>query len=133
MNKDYVEKMLEQLVQETLHGSRTWYPVASANVENNHALSGALEEDEWHHIRLERSYYLPFQSGYFFLFDEWIESGRGGTIFDGLVLYIQTSIENKLVEVSRDAKQLYRLTNIIAERNDFPNDVKDFIQSFLDS
>lgn len=127
------DEFLERLVQETLNDLRSWHPVSSTLIEKNPLLGTVLCEDEWHRIRFNRSYYLPFKSGYFYLIDKWTESGRDGTEFDGLVLYIQADIKHAPYEVARDLPPLYRLLNVISEKNALPQEVEGFINSFLES
>lgn len=133
MGENRTEAFLEMLLQETIQGTRVWYPISKNVVETNPKAGVVLCEDEWHRVRIGNSFCMKFRDGYVFLIDEYTESGRDGTVFDGLVLYVQPNLNCDLFELSRDSTYLYRIASIISEKRKVPKEVEEFIKEFMDA
>lgn len=133
MNENLITNFVEKLIQETLDQTREWFPLLPIQEEENPALFSMLFECEFHRVRYDCSYFLPFAAGAVFLISEISESGRDGTVFDGLNLYVQPSLEHDLTLVMRDSVELYRLSNTISDSLKLPDDVVTFIQNLIDS
>lgn len=133
MNDKLIDDFVEQLIQETLSNARSWSPLFPVEEGKNQPLFYALYETEFHHVRYKQSYSLPFGEGAVFLISEVSESGRDGTVFDGLQLYVQPSPKHELTLVVRDSVDLYRLSNAIADSLKLPEEAVAFIQDFLNS
>ena len=135
MNYAKIESLLRRLISETNSGCRVWLPVSAEdlNTEKNSALYYLLFQNEYHRVDFESAYKLHFANGWFYLVREWAESGRDGTIFDGLNLYVQTAPGASITRLASDTAQLYGLKIAIEEQQELPKDVSDFVESFLES
>lgn len=135
MNYAKIESLLRRLISETNSGCRVWLPVSAEdlNTEKNSALYYLLFQNEYHRVDFESTYKLHFANGWFYLVREWAESGRDGTIFDGLNFYVQTAPEASITRLASDTAQLYGLKIAIEEQQALPKDVSDFVDSFLES
>lgn len=133
MNAELISNFIERLIHETISGARTWYSLYPVSEDKNRSLYYALFETEWHHVRPDRSFMLPFEQGNIYLISETFESGRDGTVFDGLNLYVQPSTADELTLIMHDGVALYRLSNAILDTLNLPDVTVSFIQDFLDS
>lgn len=133
MDPNLIDDFIECLIRETISGTRSWYSLYPVSEDKNLALYYALFEHEWHHVRYDRSFSLPFEEGGIYLISEISESGRDGTTFDGLNLYVQPSTADELTLIMRDGVALYRLSNAIIDSMKIPDSAVSFIQDFLNS
>lgn len=137
MGRESIQQCIDTLIRETIDGARRWHSLKHVDYENlvqqNLGLANLLVENEWHYIRYEDSYELPFMQGFFYLIHEWSESGRDGTTFDGYNLYVQPTTQSKVTLLLCDTPELYRLKNAIHDKNALPHDVEEFIRAFLEA
>jgi hypothetical protein len=101
--------------------------------KSNPPLAMLLFVCEFHWVDFDSSYMLPFENGFFFLINEQTESGRDGTVINGYNLYAQPNVGDEITLIAHDTHNLYRLKNAIEEKQEPPQSVISFIQSFLES
>lgn len=105
-------------------------PVSDPN--DNQPLFLLLFENEFHHINFDNSYSISIGDANLYLVDERIESGRDGSIFEGLSLYIQSPKNDRIVEIPCEESVLYRLNNaILNSQKPLPALVEKFMRDYL--
>lgn len=134
MEHELVSKFISNLIRETVNGIVSWNPlfqIVPPKDGTNTALVRITSEDEFHHINYENSFYLRTNRGIVFLVDQWRESGRDGTVFDGYNLYIQPNENAEITLVLSNTDELYRLSNAIKEKSGLSEDAIKFMNEYL--
>lgn len=136
MQNSLFNTFTQHLIEKTITRVATWKrlsPISEKDAKNNNSLYFTLFSNEFHKVRFESSFSLDFEQGFIYLIDEVSISGKDGTAFDGLNLYVQPTQESDLTLVVHNNSELYRLKNAITNYETPPKEAIDFITSFLNN
>lgn len=130
----FVQALSQQTVDGTLHW-KCMNELRSVTKEENEDLYYLLFSDEYHHVNFFNSFYCLLQnSGYVYLVDETIESGRDNLTIAGPNIYIQEDFSSELIKLELDYDVIYQLQNaIVSSTADKERRIQQFIDNFFNN
>lgn len=133
MTINIASEFTDALIKKTLSDEIKWHQLTTESKIGGEQITDLLSIDEFHRVAFFESYFCDLNPGRAFLISETNESGRDNRYdTEGLNLYIQPSEKKPLTSILFDTVELYRLNNAIASKADLPQDVVNFMKSFLD-
>lgn len=136
MNVTSMTGFLQSLTNKTLSGEIKWECLSElqhVSTDENESLHYALFQNEYHRVTIYNSFFceLP-KSGFVYLIEETIDSGRFNYVATGPNVYVQKDFSSKMYKLTVDLSFVYQLQNAInatySERN---KAIQDFIDDFF--
>lgn len=127
---------VQTLSEKTISKDIRWEKLSDLQqitINQNEALYCALMQNEYHHVNIYNSFFceLP-SSGFVYLIDESIDSGRFNYSSTGPNIYIQKDFSAKMYKLNIDLQFIYQLQNaILSVCSESDSEIQEFIDNFF--
>ena len=132
--KSLYNKFVEKLIEQTKEGVLDWKSVNKLmNKINVGDYDYILFTTEFHTINFINSYCIIDEELSIFLLDEAFESGKDGSKYDGLNLYVIKDINGKAYKIPIEDSELIVLIDEIIEFINSKDNLDDLIKNYIEN